>query len=351
MLPAAIVVLDAFPLNANGKVDRKALPEPAPDALARTDYEAPRSDTERAIAALWQELLEVPQVGRNDSYFDLGGNSLLLIRMLSRLKDQGFGLGVTDVYQLRTVSACAAAIDARRDGALRWPLDGSWQHALVTVGEGDSSRTALLLDRREMGRHKELQGVLATVERAARPAFVRYSDDIAELSQQIAQAGVAALAPAHGDAALFDALRAQMREYQDRLVGAPAERSLRFSPIQRNFMTWQNRDGLGVVALDGWYSAAELQQAFAAVAAEQDMLRAALDGAQPQWRLLAADAIAAAPIPAVDLSGQDPARVDGLVQRLGAELLATKKEGKTPLAYVAAVVSLTRSRAPAAAGR
>ena len=112
MLPAAIVVLDALPLTANGKVDRKALPAPSLAALARPDYEAPRSDTERAIAALWQELLQVPQVGRDDSFFELGGSSLLLIRMLSRLKDQGFNLGIIEMYQLRTVSACAAAIDA-----------------------------------------------------------------------------------------------------------------------------------------------------------------------------------------------------------------------------------------------
>ncbi|MGH8442730.1 MAG: amino acid adenylation domain-containing protein [Nevskiaceae bacterium] len=337
MMPAAIVVLGALPLNANGKVDRKALPEPTSAAFARAEYEAPQSDTERAIAALWQELLQLPQVGRGDSYFDLGGNSLLLIRMLSRWKDQGMSLGVTEVYQLRTVSACAAAIDAQRHGAADWPLDDGWRHAIVTLG-GNPRRTALLLDRSESARRKTLQTLLATVEPQQRPHFVRYADDLAALSQQVGEAGIAALAPVQTEAALFDALRAQLKVHQQRLANAPVETSLRFSPIQRNLMAWQSRDRIDMVALQGWYTAAELQQAFADVAAEQDLLRAAPDDTPAQWRLLEADAIAAASIPAVDLSAHDPARHGELLKRLGAELLAARKT--TPLAYAAAVVSL-----------
>ena len=338
MLPAAIVVLDALPLNANGKVDRKALPEPNSAAYARAEYEAPRSDTERAIASLWQELLQLPQVGRGDSYFDLGGNSLLLIRMLSRLKDLRMNLGVTEVYQLRTVSACAAAIDARQGGAAAWPLDDSWRHAIVTLGDS-SRRSALLLDRSERVRHETLQALLATVEGEQRPHFVRYVDDLGAMSQQVAQAGVAALAPVQTETALFQGFRALLELSGQSLVDAPVETGLPFSPIQRNLMAWQSRDSVDVIALHGWYTAAELQLAFAAVAAEQDMLRAAPDKTTAQWRLLAADAIAATSIAAVNLSAHDPARHGELLQRVGAEVLAARNT--SPLAYVAAIVSLS----------
>lgn len=338
MLPAAIVVLDAMPLNANGKVDRKALPEPTSAAYARADYEAPRSDTERAIASLWQELLQVPQVGRGDSYFDLGGNSLLLIRMLSRLKDLRMTLGVTEVYQLRTVSACAAAIDARQGGAAAWPLDESWRHAFVTLNDG-SGRSVLLLDRRERVRHEALRALLATLEADQRPHFVRYADDLGAMSQQVAQAGVAALTPVHNEVAVFQGLWTALEIREQSLAVAAVETSLAFSPIQRNLMAWQGRDTVDVVAVQGWHSAQELQGAFAAVAAEQDMLRAAPDTVDARWRLLAADAVAATAIPVVDLSTHDPARHAGLLQRVGAELLAARSSSS--LAYVAAIVSLS----------
>ena len=88
MVPAAFVVLDAFPLTRNGKVDRRSLP--APEAAARAEakaalHAAPRNDVERAIAAAWQEVLGVEEVGLDDNFFDLGGHSLLLARVRSRL--------------------------------------------------------------------------------------------------------------------------------------------------------------------------------------------------------------------------------------------------------------------------
>jgi hypothetical protein len=75
MLPSAFVVLDAMPLTPNGKLDRKALP--APDTKkASGDYDAPQGEIESLLAAIWQDLLKVPQVGRGDHIFELGGHSL-----------------------------------------------------------------------------------------------------------------------------------------------------------------------------------------------------------------------------------------------------------------------------------
>ncbi|MFL5540379.1 MAG: amino acid adenylation domain-containing protein, partial [Longimicrobiaceae bacterium] len=76
MVPAAIVVLPALPLTANGKVDRRALPEPGAESAA-TSYQAPQTPTEEILAGLWGELLKVERVGAGDSFFELGGHSLL----------------------------------------------------------------------------------------------------------------------------------------------------------------------------------------------------------------------------------------------------------------------------------
>ncbi|KGV00817.1 amino acid adenylation domain protein [Burkholderia pseudomallei MSHR4377] len=86
MVPSAYVRLDAWPLTPNGKLDRRALPEPADDAYARAEYEAPRGAKEEALAAIWRELLHVERVSRHDNFFELGGHSLLAVQLVSRLR-------------------------------------------------------------------------------------------------------------------------------------------------------------------------------------------------------------------------------------------------------------------------
>ncbi len=109
MVPAAVVVLAALPLTTSGKVDRKALPAPegAPDATAA--YVVPRNDAERRIAAVWREVLQVERVGVNDNFFDLGGHSLLMARVHTRLREAfpGFDLALVDLFKYPTVSALA----------------------------------------------------------------------------------------------------------------------------------------------------------------------------------------------------------------------------------------------------
>ncbi|WP_203229050.1 non-ribosomal peptide synthetase, partial [Lautropia dentalis] len=89
MVPVAFVRMEALPLTPNGKVDRKALPAPDVDALITHEYEAPQGEVEQRVAVLWQELLDVDKVGRNDNFFDLGGNSLLMVALLARMRDEG----------------------------------------------------------------------------------------------------------------------------------------------------------------------------------------------------------------------------------------------------------------------
>ena len=107
MVPSAFVMLEQLPLTPNGKVDRKALP--APDfALAASAYEAPRTPTESALAAVWQELLGVERVGINDDFFALGGHSLLATRCASRIHEElGVSVPVRVLFQAPTVARLA----------------------------------------------------------------------------------------------------------------------------------------------------------------------------------------------------------------------------------------------------
>ncbi|WP_342755399.1 amino acid adenylation domain-containing protein [Pantoea sp. MBD-2R] len=100
MLPTALVQLAALPLTPNGKIDRKALPQPQ---IRSTAYVAPRTAEQKTLAAIWQEVLGVEQVGLTDNYFSLGGNSILSIRIVTQAAAQGIGLTIEDLFQKLTI--------------------------------------------------------------------------------------------------------------------------------------------------------------------------------------------------------------------------------------------------------
>ncbi|HZG51626.1 MAG TPA: amino acid adenylation domain-containing protein [Pyrinomonadaceae bacterium] len=113
MVPSEIITLERFPLLPNGKVDRRALPAPRPGQRQRTAaYTAPRTELEQSLAALWQEFLHVEQVSATDNFFDLGGHSLLMIRVHSRLQELlGRSLPIVKMFQYPTIEALAQWLD------------------------------------------------------------------------------------------------------------------------------------------------------------------------------------------------------------------------------------------------
>ncbi|HEX2189199.1 MAG TPA: amino acid adenylation domain-containing protein [Longimicrobiaceae bacterium] len=109
MVPAALVELDALPLTPSGKLDRRALPAPEPDA--REEYVAPRTEKEAALARVWRDLLRLDRVGVRESFFALGGDSILSIQMVSRAAAAGVRIAPWQVFQHQTVAALAAVAD------------------------------------------------------------------------------------------------------------------------------------------------------------------------------------------------------------------------------------------------
>ncbi|OJH38589.1 non-ribosomal peptide synthetase [Cystobacter ferrugineus] len=110
MVPAALVVLESLPLNANGKVDRKALPVPEQESEASTFVE-PTGPVEPRMAALFAEVLGASRVGALDDFFDLGGHSLLATQLLSRVRREfGVDVPVRTVFETPTVRGLAAAV-------------------------------------------------------------------------------------------------------------------------------------------------------------------------------------------------------------------------------------------------
>ncbi|UFQ18667.1 MULTISPECIES: non-ribosomal peptide synthetase [Streptomyces] len=135
MVPSLCMLLDSLPLTPNGKLDKAALPEP--EAVGST-YRAPRTDTEKALAAIYAEILEQDRVGVDDDFFAVGGDSIRSIQVVSRARAQGIKVTPRLMFKHRTVAALAeaAAVDDGRSGpARREPAGGGvgWMPLLPVV--------------------------------------------------------------------------------------------------------------------------------------------------------------------------------------------------------------------------
>jgi len=114
MVPADFILLDKLPLTPSGKIDRQALPQP--DTLSRSAHDAivpPGTETEHVLAGIWTEVLGVERVGIDDSFFDLGGHSLLMARVHGRVHERlRSDLSMIDLFQYPTIRSLAGYVDS-----------------------------------------------------------------------------------------------------------------------------------------------------------------------------------------------------------------------------------------------
>ncbi|EUA07771.1 phosphopantetheine attachment site family protein [Mycobacterium xenopi 4042] len=119
-MPAAVVVLDALPLTINGKLDTRALP--APQYTATDHYQAPTNPTEEILAGIFAEVLGLERVGVDDSFFDLGGDSISSMQLVARARAAGLLVRPRDVFVEQTVERLARVAEVVTDDA-QGPVD------------------------------------------------------------------------------------------------------------------------------------------------------------------------------------------------------------------------------------
>nr|WP_310718163.1 amino acid adenylation domain-containing protein [Streptomyces lydicus] len=179
MVPAALMTLDALPLTANGKLDRRALP--APRFAAADGGRAPRGPRESVLCRLFAEVLGIPQVGIDDGFFELGGHSLLATRLAHRIRSAlGVDVGVPDVFRAPTVAGLSALLDKGTDGeglgeVLTFRAEGERTPVfLIPAANGLSWCYAALLRHIPAGHPVHaLQDPRLTADRAPGPRTVR----------------------------------------------------------------------------------------------------------------------------------------------------------------------------------
>ncbi len=110
MVPTIYIPLDAMPLTNSGKVDRRALPDPLKYGKEKSSYVPPRNEVEQQLCEIWQEVLNIPQVGIEDNFFALGGDSIISIQVVSRAKRQGLHFTVRQLFDHQCIAKLAETI-------------------------------------------------------------------------------------------------------------------------------------------------------------------------------------------------------------------------------------------------
>ncbi|NLB82548.1 MAG: NAD-dependent epimerase/dehydratase family protein, partial [Clostridiaceae bacterium] len=118
MIPSYFIRVDNIPLTPNGKVDRKLLPEPTANITDNTEYIPPTNDTEEKLAKAWKDVLHLQKVSTDSDFFELGGDSLAIMQILTATSRYNWNLGLNDFFELRTIKNIATKIDTQTEAAL-----------------------------------------------------------------------------------------------------------------------------------------------------------------------------------------------------------------------------------------
>ncbi|WP_339390488.1 phosphopantetheine-binding protein, partial [Crocosphaera watsonii] len=115
MIPSRFVELESLPLTPNGKIDRNALPEPKDRQQLTETYVSPRTEIERTIATIWQEVLKVETIGINDPFFELGGHSLSMVRVHSKVREAfSSDISLVEMFQYPTISELSTYFERQK---------------------------------------------------------------------------------------------------------------------------------------------------------------------------------------------------------------------------------------------
>ncbi|MFF8597264.1 amino acid adenylation domain-containing protein, partial [Streptomyces sp. NPDC015220] len=178
MVPALYVPLERLPLTPSGKVDRRSLP--APDLTAArtgTDHTAPRDHTEETLATVWADVLGVERVGVHDNFFDLGGDSILSIQVVSRARQAGLHLTSRLLFLHQTIAALAGAVTTTTEPTRDAPAEATGRVELTPIQSWFLQEHTVAPDHYAMSAHLELApGTDAELLAKALDAVVAHHD-------------------------------------------------------------------------------------------------------------------------------------------------------------------------------
>ncbi|MBD0343482.1 MAG: hypothetical protein ICV63_01330, partial [Coleofasciculus sp. Co-bin14] len=150
MVPSAFVALEALPLTPNGKIDRRSLPSPGglrPEL--NVTYVSPQTDLEKAIATVWQQALNLDKIGIHDNFFEIGGNSLLMVKVNSELRDIfQTNLSLIEMFRYPTITSLVEYFSESKNESLSYPQKTNRIEQLKAGKERQKKRLEKRLQKR-----------------------------------------------------------------------------------------------------------------------------------------------------------------------------------------------------------
>ena len=317
MVPSLFVPLDKMPLTPNGKVDRKNMPEPDFHLSQQGDFEAPLGDTEEKMARIWKDLLHLDRVGRNDNFFDLGGNSILIIAMMNELRNEGIDLTANDIYQCHTLKECCARFDVVPFTFKEWLDEHAEGYCLTEVKQKGEILSVLLLPEASISSLNEIPDSVDLIVNDVLPDFIRCVRSPETIKNELAEKGLTALSDWSSiePNACLASLNQQLIEFESHLLNGHVEAEFEFSPMQSEISNWDGRDDFEWVSVNGTYSPETLQQSFYELMCEQDLLRSLANMDEKKWRLISVSSLSAI-CPVIDMKGVRGKRADKLLKKV-----------------------------------
>ncbi|MEO6231488.1 MAG: amino acid adenylation domain-containing protein [Ferruginibacter sp.] len=159
MVPALMVEMESLPLNANGKIDRKVLPDPEPVQQSNDEFVAPANHIEKVLANVWQKLLGLDSVGIHDNFFEIGGDSLLAIRVVSALrKELDLEMPISNIFEFQTIALLAAQLETQSGITVLPPIQLAPRPAFIPLSF--SQERLWFIDRLEGSRQYHIPAVM-----------------------------------------------------------------------------------------------------------------------------------------------------------------------------------------------
>ncbi len=343
MMPSHFVVLSEFPMTNNGKIDRKALDavqfEKVSDEL---DLEADVTEQEEQLLQIWRQYLSNESLQVNDDFFESGGNSILLLRMMKPMQLAGFDISVNDFYQRRTVRKCCELFVRSSDAILETWKDRNVQFDIITYMERGERTDFWLMQESEDYTLQEMEQFFASMDGPSLPDHICFVSDINKARHLFATNGKQALSGwvAPYEKTIRKKLSKELSVFQQQYTSCPTSESIAFTPMQESMTEWEDRTVFELIAIYGWYSPEVLKDAYFKLVEEHELLRSK-NYKNRRWSVISLENFDV-DIPYLDIRFLDGYAQNKLILGLATDLQNWRKTSNLP--YVGCWVSISDTK-------
>jgi len=342
MMPSHIVVLPEFAMTVNGKIDRNALQNlDVSSAHEKTVSQDVISSQEQSMLEIWKDALSNDNLIVTDDFFDAGGNSILLLRMMKPMHDAGFVISVNDFYQRRTVRKCCELFGTTLEAVIDTWHEGGVEISAVSHVENHERTDFWVINPNTIG-IGELKAGLEKMDADSLPDFIHFAENPKETGVQFESVGKQALPNWNRpyNRTILDKLNSELERFDSQFCSTDYSGSVEFTPMQEVMTNWAERTVFELISVSGWFEEAQLNKAYLDMAKKHQLLHA-LPYKNRRWKLLDKDTLNC-DIPYLDLRYLDFKEQNSLIKNVIADLQKWQEQSDMP--YTVCWVSMSDTK-------